>query len=96
VFGVGFLVAGVVAFFGARSGKQWTFALLRWTGLSVAVGFVVYHAVPVKTPLNYPYWGDSATANAGQLAPVIAAVAIGAWCAWLTRPAALVEQSVLS
>ena len=91
IFGVAFLVAAVTAFFGARADKQWTAPLLRWTGASVAVGFVVYHAVPFKTPLNYPYWGDT-TANAGQLAPVFAAIVIGAWCAWLARPAAVVER----
>ncbi|MHB8465183.1 MAG: hypothetical protein ACYDH6_13025 [Acidimicrobiales bacterium] len=87
IVGAALIIGAVVAFFGARRAKPWASDVLRYTGLGVAVGFLTYHAIPLKTPLNYPYWG-TVNANAGQWAPVIAAIAVGGWCAWISRPSA--------
>ena len=54
-------------------------AAARWTGYAVAVGFVLYHVLPVPGPLTFPYWGRSDVGLA-QWLPVLAAVAVGLWC----------------
>jgi len=79
VVGLGLLIASVAALVAAAQGREWARSVLRATGATVAVGFLLYHAIPVKTPLNYPYWGR-ATASVWQWAPVLAAIAVGAWC----------------
>ena len=86
IVGLGLLISSIAALVGAAQGREWARRVLRTTGAIVAVGFLVYHAIPVKTPLNYPYWGD-ATANVWQWTPVLAAMAIGAWCTQVARPA---------
>jgi hypothetical protein len=86
IVGLGLLVASIAALVGAMRGRDWARSVLRTTGAIVAAGFLLYHAIPVKTPLNYPYWGK-ATANLWQWTPVLAAIAVGAWCTRLARPA---------
>jgi drug/metabolite transporter (DMT)-like permease len=53
---------------------------LQWTGVLVAVGFLLYHASPVTSPLTFPYWGRR---DVGwiQWLPVLAAIVVGVWCA---------------
>jgi len=92
IVGLGLLISSIAALVGAAQGREWTRPVLRTTGAIVAVGFLLYHAIPVKTPLNYPYWGD-ATANVWQWTPVLAAMAIGAWCTRLARPAPAVVMA---
>jgi len=86
IVGLGLLVSSVAALVGATRGRPWARSVLRTTGAIVAAGFLLYHAIPVKTPLNYPYWGK-ATANFWQWLPVLAAMAVGAWCVRLARSA---------
>src|SRR5207237_5741024 len=67
---------------GLNARRPWARPLLAATGTAVAAGFLLYHAIPVKTPLSYPYWGHGQpSAGVGQWAPVIAAIAVGVWCA---------------
>jgi len=88
VLGAIALVASTAAFFGLRAGKPWARPLLGVTGASVAVGFVLYHALPIHSAFTNPYFGTRSI-GALQWAPVIGAVAIGAWCAfeaWRSTP----------
>jgi hypothetical protein len=80
VGGVILLVAAVVAWVGAWQRRPWARLLLPWTGALVAVGFLLYHALPVRSPLTHPYWGRR---DVGwmQWLPVLAAIAVGVWCA---------------
>jgi hypothetical protein len=80
VGGVVLLVAAVAAWVGAWQRRPWARPLLQWTGVLVAVGFLLYHASPVTSPLTFPYWGRR---DVGwiQWLPVLAAVVVGVWCA---------------
>ncbi|MBV8959897.1 MAG: hypothetical protein JO087_14105 [Actinobacteria bacterium] len=75
------LVASIVALVGLRRERPWARTLSGVTGVSVAVGFVLYHALPIHSYFTNPYFG---TDNIGllQWAPVIGAIAIGLWCGW--------------
>jgi hypothetical protein len=86
VAGLLLLGASVASVVGLRAGRAWARPVLGGTGLAVAAGFLLYHAIPVKTALSYPYWGQRVNAGALQWAPVVAAIAVGGWGAWLARP----------
>ena len=76
------LIASVAVVLGLNARRSWARLLLAITGAAVAAGFLLYHAIPVKTPLNYPYWGHGhPSAGVDQWAPVVAAIAVGTWCA---------------
>ena len=88
--GILLLVLTVAAVVGLVQRRPYGRLLATWTGLAVAVGFVVYHAVPWTSPLTNPYLGQPVGVPAWL--SVIAAVGAGAWCAWsgrdvLVRPA---------
>ncbi len=75
------LAASIAALVGLRSGRQWATPLLGLTGASVAVGFLLYHALPIHSPFTNPYVNEPKV-GALQWAPVIAAIGIGVWAAW--------------
>ena len=79
VGGLVLLVATMAAIVGLRSGRSWARPLAGGTGLAVAVGFVLYHAVPFHSPLTNPYLGEPVGAPAWI--SVGLAVAAGAWAA---------------
>jgi len=81
VLGAFALGASVAAFVGLRNGKSWARPLLGLTGISVAVGFLLYHSLPIHSAVTNPYVGEK-NIGALQWAPVIAAIAIGLWSAW--------------
>ena len=88
VGGLILLVAGIVALVGLVQGKPWAPKLLGVTGLTVAVGFVLYHALPFKSPATNPYFGEDKIGLA-QWTPVVLCIGIGLWAAWETlRPEA--------
>lgn len=76
------LVASLVGLIGALRGKEWAIPLTAWTGLVVAVGFVLYHALPFKSPLTNPYAGAEGVTPAAWIG-VAVCIAAGAWAAWL-------------
>jgi hypothetical protein len=88
-------VGGMVllaAWVGAWQGRPWARALLQWTGVLVAVGFLLYHALPVRSPLTLPYWGRR-DVGWRQWLPVLAAIVVGLWgavagAAWQTGDSA--------
>jgi hypothetical protein len=89
VIGAIALVASIVGLVGARRGRAWARPLLGINGASIAIGFVLYHALPIHSPVTNPYFGEDKVGLL-QWAPVIAAIAIGAWVAWeafRTKPA---------
>ena len=92
VGGLILLVATMAAIVGLRSGRTWAQALAGWTGLAVAVGFVLYHAVPFHSPLTNPYLGEPVGAPAWI--SVALAVAAGAWAASEGLPALRPRQAV--
>jgi len=79
VGGLLLLVAALSAVYGIRTGRPWAAALTGWTGLTVAVGFVLYHALPFKSPVTNPYLGEPVGAPAWI--SVALAVAAGGWAA---------------
>lgn len=80
VAGLGLLIASLTAIYGLRLGRPWAAPLTGITGASVAVGFLLYHALPITSPVTNPYWGESEIGFV-QWAPVIACMAVGVWCA---------------
>jgi hypothetical protein len=75
--GIALLLASAAAVVGVMRRRDWGERLAGWTGLIVAVGFVLYHAIPVHTPLTNPYPGEPVGVAAWLT--VIASVAAGAW-----------------
>jgi hypothetical protein len=75
------LVASIAALVGVTRGRSWGRTLLGTTGLSIAVGFLLYHALPIHSPLTNPYFGEDKVGLV-QWAPVIACIGIGLWAAW--------------
>ena len=67
IAGVLLLALSLAAVIGLVRGKHSAHALLGWTGFSVAVGFVLYHALPWHTPFTRPYVGEAVgVAGVGQ------------------------------
>ena len=88
VGGLLLLIASIAALVGLVQGKPWAPRLLGVTGLIVAVGFILYHALPFKSPATNPYFGEDGIGLL-QWAPVVLAIGIGFWAAWETlRPEA--------
>ena len=88
VVGALFVIASITALVGLVQDKAWAPRLLGLTGLAVAVGFVLYHALPFHTPATNPYFGEDKIGLL-QWTPVVLCVAIGFWAAWETlRPEA--------
>ena len=83
IVGLVLIVASIVAAVGIRRGREWAPRLLAATGLFVAIGFTLYHAIPVKNWATNPYWGnDVEDVSAAAWATVVASVAAGLWAAW--------------
>jgi hypothetical protein len=85
VVGLALLVATVAGLVGAAQRMPWAPPLLLVTGAFVAVGFVLYHAVPVTSPVTNPYPGEGV--GAGPWLTVVASVVAGAWVAAEARRA---------
>ena len=75
------LIATLASIYGLRLGRPWAPALTGLTGASVAVGFLLYHALPITSPFTNPYW-DEPEIGIAQWAPVFACIGIGLWCAY--------------
>jgi len=80
VGGLALLVLALAGVFGIRTGRPWAAPVTGWTGLTVAVGFVLYHAVPLKSPMTNPYLGEPV--GAAAWISVALAIAAGAWAAY--------------
>ena len=93
VGGVVLLVATITAIVGLRMRRAWAPKLAGWTGLAVAVGFVLYHAVPVKSSVSNPYLGEPV--GPAAWISVALAVAAGAWAAYegLVRSASFAQKA---
>jgi hypothetical protein len=74
------LIASIAVVMGIHYERGWGRPLLGLTGASVAIGFLLYHALPIHSPLTNPYIGEKGI-GAMQWSPVIAAIAIGIWAA---------------
>ncbi|GEM_PF-6186769 len=88
VVGALLLVASIAALVGAGWGRAWARPLLRWTGATVMVGFLLYHGLPFETPLTHPYVGHSV-----GLVPwlaVLGTIVVGAWSFVAASPGAAV------
>lgn len=83
VVGAILLVATAIAIVGLRAGWAWAPRLAGVTGLVVALGFVAYHATPVRSPVSNPYVGEPV--GAAAWISVALAVAAGAWTAYESR-----------
>ena len=80
VGGLLLLIATMTAIAGIRGDRPWAATLTGWTGLVVAVGFVLYHAMPFSSPMTNPYLGEPVGAPAWI--SVALCVAAGAWAAY--------------
>ena len=79
VGGLILLLAACTAVYGVRARHAWAAALTGWTGLTVAVGFIAFHAVPWRSPVTNPYIGEPV----GVPAWISVGLAVGAG-AWAT------------
>lgn len=52
-------------------------------GGTVAVGFTLYHGIPIDLGVNNPYWGPDGHADLIRWLTVLAAIAAGLWSALL-------------
>ena len=77
VAGLALLVASVTAAVGAFGGSPWAPRLTLVTGAIVAVGFVLYHGIPVHSPVTNPYPGEPVGAPAWLTVGLC--VAAGVW-----------------
>ena len=59
VVGLVLLLTSIASIVGFRSRSACGRLLLGWTGIVVAVGFVLYHALPISGPATNPYFGKS-------------------------------------
>ena len=84
-FGLLLLLGCIVASIGARRGKEWARPLSFVCGVGVALGFVLYHATTLRSPVTNPYFGVEGIGIV-QLLPVFACIVIGAWLAWTAWP----------
>ena len=92
VGGLLLLIGCIVASLGARREKEWARPLAFVCGVGVALGFVLYHATTLRSPVTNPYFGVDGIGPV-QLAPVFACVAIGAWLAWTAWPLRAADRS---
>jgi hypothetical protein len=79
------LLGCIVASIAARNGKEWARPLSLVCGVGVALGFVLYHATTLRSPVTNPYFGVEGIGIV-QLLPVFACIVIGAWLAWTAWP----------
>ena len=77
------LVATMTAIAGLRWHRPWARSLTAWTGLAVAVGFTLYHATPIASPVTNPYVGEQPGLAAWLT--VILSIAVGIWTARQAR-----------
>ncbi len=84
VTGALLIVASIVGLVGAVRNRNWAAPLIGITGAFVAIGFLLYHGLPWHSPVSNPYFGEDKI-GALQWTPVILAIAIGAWAAWISR-----------
>jgi uncharacterized membrane protein HdeD (DUF308 family) len=95
VAGLVALIAGITALVGLVRGRSWARPLLGINGLSVAIGFLLYHALPIDSPATNPYFGEDKIGLA-QWTPVILCIAIGLWAAWEAFVRAEADEPALS
>ena len=87
------LLGCIVASIAARQGKEWARPLSFVCGVGVALGFVLYHATTLRSPVTNPYFGVDGIGIV-QLLPVFACIILGAWLAWTAWP--LRERSAVT
>ena len=85
VGGLFLLLGCIVASIAARREKEWARPLSFVCGVGVSLGFVLYHATTLRSPVTNPYFGVDGI-GAVQLAPVFACIVVGAWLAWAAWP----------
>lgn len=78
--GFGGLGLSVVAVGGVWSGRRWGATAALAAGVVVPLGYLVFHAIPVKSGVIAPYFGPG-SATAAQWISVLLSVAAGLWCA---------------
>jgi hypothetical protein len=89
VTGALLIVASIVGLVGAVRNRAWAAPVIGITGAFVAIGFLLYHALPWHSPVTNPYFGEDKI-GVLQWTPVILAIAIGAWAALTAREQAAV------
>lgn len=80
IAGLILLIAACAAVYGVRAHRSWAPTVTGWTGLVVAVGFILYHVLPFESPLTNPYLGEPVGPPAWI--SVALAVGAGAWAAY--------------
>jgi hypothetical protein len=73
------VVGSASALFGVLRRRDWGRRLLGRVGLLVAVGVLLYHALPIRSPVTDPYFGEESIGLAHWL-PAIGSIVIGLWC----------------
>jgi hypothetical protein len=84
IMGTVLTVGASVAFVGLLRRLSWAPALAVVTGIATIAGFALFHALPFRTEVTEPYWGDDGVTNVPQ---VLSLMVIGAAAAWLVYEA---------
>lgn len=80
VVGLLLLTSACTAVYVIRARRSWAPTVTAWTGLTVAVGFILYHASPFSGPVTNPYPGEPV--GPAAWISVALAVAAGFWAAY--------------
>lgn len=80
IAGIVLLLTSLAATIGAWRGSGWAAPLAGWSGVAVAMGFMLYHGLPFHSAATNPYAGEHVSAAAW--ATVVVCVAAGLWAAY--------------
>jgi hypothetical protein len=72
-------LGAIVALAGLIRRKEWAPRLALIVGGATAAGFALFHALPVRTSVTEPYWGDDGSASTAQALTLVLIAAVVAW-----------------
>jgi hypothetical protein len=72
-------VGAIVALAGLLRRREWAARLALIVAGATAAGFVLFHALPVRTSVTEPYWGDDGSASTAQALTLVLIAAAVVW-----------------
>jgi hypothetical protein len=72
-------LGAIVALAGLIRGREWAARLALIVAGATAAGFALFHALPVRTSVTEPYWGDDGSASTAQVLTLVLIAAVVAW-----------------
>ncbi len=83
------LTVAVVTLVGLVRHRRWAPRFAAAVGLATIAGFVLFHALPVRTEVTESYWGDGAATAQQWLSLAL----IGGVSVWLAREAVVARRT---